>query len=371
MVANVGIMTEIWKELEFGTEMADTPLYNIFTKQVVPPSVSNDIVERDVLGEKMCSEFISERLIKGIKSVWEPMRKSTVATFLSTSVPIDPKKNKLKNMKEDCNWFQRFAIASRSRPDLDLKAMVSQYEFGGTPRSLFAPDGNLIFATDKSKIVHNLEAKIKGLPTEEIPTTGTVLIIDGMALLHKVKKGKDIVTCTDLSDLVVNIVDKMGVGYEEVHLVMDQYLDKSLKNQTRSKRGGQEFRQVIINPKTNIKDVAMKELLSNTKTKRDLVTFLCDEAVARVQHKKFWATYDNATHGNFPFNPILKSHSQEEADTVMILHASTVHKSKRVVVDSPDTDVLLLLIHYMTDLPNCVVFRTGCILNVINRKFLQ
>lgn len=359
MVANVDIMTDALKQFELGSEAADTPLYNIFTKEVLPAVVANNIIERDILGEKLCTDFITDRLVKGNSSIWDPMKKSTIATFLSATVSVDPKKAKLKNIKEDCNWFQRFSIACRSRSDLDLKEMVSRFEFGAVPRSLFAHDGNLLLATDKAKIVHVLENMTKSIPVAGQPPCD-ILILDGMALLHKMKKGKEIINCMDLSDLFVKILQKLGNCFYEVHLVMDRYLDKSLKNQTRSKRATKQGnRQFVISPNTNIQHITMKDLLSNSKTKRDLISFLCDQALQKISHKRFCVTYGNDTYGNFEFSPILKTHSQEEADTLMLLHASTLDESCNVMVDSPDTDVLLLLVHFMPFLPGCVLFRTG------------
>lgn len=103
----------------------------------------------------------------------------------------------------------------------------------------------MLFATDKAKIVHYLEDLTKSLPTIEEPSTRDILIIDGVALLHKIKKGKGVVNCMSLSDLFIKILYKLGTGYDEVHLVMDRYLDKSLKNETRSKRSTKQFIKLI------------------------------------------------------------------------------------------------------------------------------
>ena len=53
------------------------------------------------------------------------------------------------------------------------------------------------------------------------------------------------------------------------------------------------------------------------------------------------------------------THSQEEADTLIILHALTVDKDAELVVDSPDTDVLILLINVFNRLPAATSFLTG------------
>jgi len=49
----------------------------------------------------------------------------------------------------------------------------------------------------------------------------------------------------------------------------------------------------------------------------------------------------------------------EEADTLLILHAVSVPQDAELVLSSPDTDVLLLLVHMYPHLPVSTVFLTG------------
>jgi len=50
------------------------------------------------------------------------------------------------------------------------------------------------------------------------------------------------------------------------------------------------------------------------------------------------------TKGNTSIPDVLLTHSQEGADTLLILHALTAEKDAELVIDSPDTDVPILLI---------------------------
>ena len=70
-------------------------------------------------------------------------------------------------------------------------------------------------------------------------------------------------------------------------------------------------------------------------------------------------TSGTKTERNVHIPESLLSHNQEEADTIMILHAATVHKDADLVVFSPDTDVLILLVHFYPKLPNPSAFLTG------------
>jgi len=53
-------------------------------------------------------------------------------------------------------------------------------------------------------------------------------------------------------------------------------------------------------------------------------------------------TSGTQTTGNVNIPDSLLTHSQEEADTLLILHAVSVPHEAELVVSSPDTDVLLL-----------------------------
>lgn len=70
-------------------------------------------------------------------------------------------------------------------------------------------------------------------------------------------------------------------------------------------------------------------------------------------------TSGTQTTGNVNIPDSLLTHSQEEADTLLILHAVSVPHEAEVVVSSPDTDVLLLLVHMYPHLPVSTVFLTG------------
>lgn len=51
----------------------------------------------------------------------------------------------------------------------------------------------------------------------------------------------------------------------------------------------------------------------------------------------------------------LLTHNQEEADTLLIMHAQTVGTEVELIINVPDRDVLLLLV-YMNS--NCLAYTT-------------
>ena len=138
----------------------------------------------------------------------------------------------------------------------------------------------------------------------------------------------------------------------------------SLEEATREKRqGGQDAVYYRITDSTKISSVSMKKLLSHTKTKMALTTYLADKAMthfSRQGGRRFvvaWGSECKATHKDVRN---LQS-SQEEAHTKIILHAAdaTSDGAMEIQVHSPDTDVFVLALRRYPELCANVSFVTG------------
>ena len=133
-------------------------LVNLLNQSVMTDAVTNDILQRDVIGQEMFLEFVYQRLTEGNISVWGKMTKRKLKTFKSECPTAKIKVgNNIIKIKEERSLLQRFIVISRSRPDLDLKECIGEYEFGVVPRSLFSADGCLLLPYDKSSMLHHLE----------------------------------------------------------------------------------------------------------------------------------------------------------------------------------------------------------------------
>ena len=157
--------------------------------------------------------------------------------------------SQIVELKENRSLFARMAIAAKSRPEINLEQAIGNFELSGVSRSLFASDGSLLPATDKSKLLHILEH----LPAEKANDDGTdvtmqqaaevpnkTLIVDGMVIVHQLAvKQYAIKNCSDLSREFITVLDSKLEIYDCVHLVFDHYnTDGSLKYATRQQRKG-------------------------------------------------------------------------------------------------------------------------------------
>ena len=68
-------------------------------------------------------------------------------------------------------------------------------------------------------------------------------------------------------------------------------------------------------------------------------------------------TYGTQTNGNIETTETLKTHNHEEADTLLLRHAFSLDSTCEVVIQSPDTDVRILMMYQK--LPPNICFKTG------------
>ena len=185
-----------------------------------------------------------------------------------------------------------------------------------------------------------------------------IILFDAMEIVNSLKKTPEIETCADFGNAFIRKLISMSSGYDEVHLIFDRYLENSLKTQTRQGRNKNlKSTYYHVSDSTLIKNISLKEFLADTRTKAELCEYLSKKAliISRgpdYKLKRFFVTYNTITEGNVFVNPNLRNHNHEEADTLLILHASSLDLSSYVVVHSPDTDVLLLLISLYDHLSN-------------------
>ena len=126
--------------------------------------VKDSILNRDQIGQESFEQFVNERINTDAKFFWDPMKKLSLKLLRNSSKLLKTKiGDKVTDLHEERNLLARFLIIMRSRPEIDMKEAIGQYEFSAVPRSLFTADGEMLLAYDKASILHALE----DLPNEE------------------------------------------------------------------------------------------------------------------------------------------------------------------------------------------------------------
>ena len=143
-------------------------------------------------------------------------------------------------------------------------------------------------------------------------------------------------------------------------MVFDRYGRDFLKSRTRHKRTPGNEIHYQVSDITNIENITLKQFLSHIDTKQDLTNYLTKYAKDHLHNRrKKYVTHDLTSESNIAnYADDMKSHDHEEADTLLILQAINVAKTDpfaESVVYSPNTDVFLLLVHYLPLLP-----QVGC-----------
>ena len=200
-----------------------------------------------------------------------------------------------------------------------------------------------------SEIIAVVELKIN--ENNDIEDKERVIILDGMALVNKVKKMPDTKTCQDFSDLFLQKLSYEISGFQTVVLTFDRYVNLSLKEMTREKRSGEECVRFKITDYTNIERTTLTKFLSHSQTKQDLTEYLSKKATKYFEELplRYAVVYDTLCITNIqPLKLNMPDQTQEEADTLMVLFANYMaseNPSQELYILSPDTDVLLLLIY--------------------------
>jgi len=180
------------------------------------------------------------------------------------------------------------------------------------------------------------------------------LIVDGMAVVQELMAVRTFKNGKDLARAYVKLIDTRAHDYAAVRVVFDNYTKvSSLKECTRERRRGKVkeislIRSYNVEDSTQIRDKST--FLASNATKDSLTLYLAQQLIDKstvkavtVTHKSVMANYDcQATTG---------VSTQEEADTLMILHAVEVAASGATVhVYTQDTDVLLLALRRVPQL---------------------
>ena len=336
-------------------------LISISNGMVATENVREDLLNAKEKGMEAMEEFITSRLTENPEvEFFDPIKKMKLKTFSTMKKTVTNKvKDKIIPVKSHSNMFGQLALLMQTR-DIDLRE-VFKYPVGPYPWSLCGPMGELR-KTSKASLLHLIE---KDVNTEEFVEGETVTVLDGMALVQKLRtSGK---TFGELSQDLAEIVLALGKNSSRIDLVFDVYRDESIKNAQRTRRSTGRLLYQNLKPSQPVKQCS--NFLSSSHNKREFIKSIVSAWKARslnVSQKKLFVGYENHcccfSSDGVSDIPELAS-NQEEADTRMLLHiqheAAQSHDLKSFIVHSPDTDVFILCLSYLHSINRPIFFKTG------------
>ena len=180
---------------------------------------------------------------------------------------------------------------------------------------------------------------------KSVPPQNAVWIVDGMAAVRSLKPKPTYRAW--MNSLINFITPEVQVNANEVHIVNDSYFEKSVKNETRRKRGEPGPRVHLEGYDQNmLQGAKWQEFLHRNENKNDLIQllarFLKEDGVYNGTIPLVF-TSSNATFRVCDGTVAeVDECNHEEADTRLILHAAA--STQDVVIVAKDTDVLVLMV---------------------------
>ena len=316
--------------------------------------VTDQLLDAEMLGENAFVKFQQERLESNEVDFFAKLTRLNLGSFTK----LLKKTVKMKNGKEtqfttQSNIFGKIALIQQFRP-LDLKE-VFRFPLGPVPWSLADCNGALN-KTTKSSLMHHLE---KDVSLQQSIQKQFAAIIDGMALVRKIKPTGH--TYQSYADHLLSSAMATSGNASRIDIVFDVYRDNSIKNAERGNRvtGKLEVKKVIGAQKIK----QFTSLLSHGKNKMALIRFLASRW--KLKHDSIGTT---EVYVAFDTTCICLNDNDvpalfcdhEEADTRLVFHAKHISDSfDKIVIHTPDTDVLLIALGLVTEIDCKLFMKTG------------
>ena len=291
-------------------------------------------------GQAQYQAFVKDALIEGTRSIHEPIKKNSLSIFRETKrKPCGKLQYKIKSLGNDLSLFGQMYVAVQHR-DGDMNQFF-EHETCPLPPSL--TDVEKIKFGKKSDL---LKCLVGTVPSDHgnPPSRYDCTIFDGAAVVHALPPNSASKTFDDYAARVfVAYLHQQLRNNDRVDVVWDTYLDDSLKEHAREKRGQGMRRKV--SPKTMIPK--WKSFLCHPKNKAELFSFLS----TKVEQSEFQADkVVYITSGDKVLNVgsahTMSDCNHEEADTRIVIHLlhALVTGSQLIQIRTVDTDVVVILL---------------------------
>lgn len=335
------------------------PLVSLATKDTAPAEVVVDLQTAEDRGQKSVVLNVKQRLIEKSVQFHDPLKKHNSKTFGDLyKAKVITKQKEQKTIKADRKLLQRLLNSVSAGRTVDMTAVL-KHELCPVPLSL-ATAGGEMNSTQKSDLLNILSDGL--IIPAELPRTDlrTCVLVDGHALIQAIGKPPGCQTFGEYATVFMQSVTRhFRDNTNRVDVVFDRYIGTaSIKTATRFKRVGKKkaIRKLIEGPHVPLPQ-RWGNFIALDDNKADLARFLSE--VMMTKGREFPDHWELVTGGGYSTAEDAKSTKRtelslnanhEEADTRLILHALEAVRqgSQRIVIICRDTDVLVLLVHFLS-----------------------
>ena len=259
----------------------NSPTIHMSSGEEIEKSIIDGLLNASEIGDEKYLSFVQERLVKGsTKSIFDPIKKSNI----KTNIEKKRKTNKVISvLKED---KQAFGIIAGKPTNLQE---AFSYPITSLPLSIAFPDSSL-YQGDKAGF-RNFIMKNSNSVSCCFPTNSK-WIYDGMAVMRAIKPRKTYFEwCVEI---LRYIKPPENANATSVDIVMDMYVEKSVKEGTRRQRGCKPGPRVHVSGlhQNMPQGEAWQHFLSNGDNKNNLITVFVE--FIKSSESKEYRRYVNA-----------------------------------------------------------------------------
>lgn len=331
---------------EHGNMFSETSenLIVLDSRDILDGSIILTINQIEEIGKKQFEIFVEERIIKRTRSLFEPIKLNKMLLFHCPKA----RKNKalmqkVSSLKQNCSLFAQLYVSCQVREG-NLDDFFS-HENQNCPPSI-SQQGRLKFG-QKSNLLECLEGSLENQNTAVSPDV-QVKVFDGAALVNMLKPSPGSSFSEYAANVFIRYLQNQLENTDRIDLVWDRYLENSLKESTREKRGKGLRRQVTNTTKT---PGNWQEFLRSNENKIELFQYLAQKAIGIIKQKIVISTFETNVICNQNAENLtsLSECNHEEADTRIFIHIkdASIKGYTKIMIRTVDTDVVVLAVYAM------------------------
>jgi len=292
-------------------------LVNIHTGEIAGDSVNVD--QAELIGKKIIAAMQGQ----DVKKYKFKRSEAAVVMKSNSTVKVD---NSVINVDPQL-LFQRIITSVQGIGcDIEMEHIFS-FELSTYPSSLVDNDG-LLREADKSQLAKSIWNESLNEVQQEVPQN-CAQVLDGGSLLHRIswQKGQY------FGEIINKYTNYVLENFKNATVVFDSYINKhTTKSLTHFRRSnGFTNSPGIIVSRNAILNVKKEEFLKNEKNKQNFIKLLSEDLES---------------------NGIITSHATDDADLLIALTALKKAETIPTIIIGEDTDLLVLLIHYVNNKSN-------------------